>query len=32
VTNGFVSFADAVDKSKEGRRQAADALKVAFAR
>ncbi len=32
VTHGFVSFADAVDKGKEGQRQAADALKVAFAR
>jgi acetyl esterase len=32
VTHGFISFADAVDKGKEGQRQAADALKVAFAR
>jgi hypothetical protein len=32
VTNGFVSFADAVGKGKEWQRQAADALKVAFAR
>ena len=31
VTHGFVSFADALDKGKEGQRQAADALKVAFA-
>ena len=32
VTHGFISFADALDKGKEGQRQAADALKVAFAR
>ncbi|HMD04307.1 MAG TPA: alpha/beta hydrolase, partial [Candidatus Binatus sp.] len=32
VTHGFVSFADALDKGKEGQRQAADALKAAFAR
>ncbi len=32
VTHGFVSFADALDKGKEGQRQAADALRVAFAR
>jgi len=32
VTHGFVSFADALDKGKEGIRQAADALKAAFAR
>jgi len=32
VTHGFVSFADALDKGKEGLRQAADALKAAFAR
>ena len=32
VTHGFVSFADGLDKGKEGQRQAADALKVAFAR
>jgi len=31
VTHGFVSFADALDKGKEGIRQAADALKAAFA-
>jgi acetyl esterase len=32
VTHGFVSFADTLDKGKEGQRQAADALRVAFAR
>jgi acetyl esterase len=32
VTHGFVSFADGLDKGKEGQRQAADALKAAFAR
>ena len=32
VTHGFVSFADALDKGKEGQRQAADALKAVFAR
>jgi len=32
VTHGFISFADALDKGKEGQRQAADALKAAFAR
>ncbi len=32
VTHAFVSFADALDKGKEGLRQAADALKAAFAR
>lgn len=32
VTHGFISFADALDKGKEGQRQASDALKVAFAR
>ncbi len=32
VTHGFISFADALDKGKVGQRQAADALKVAFAR
>ncbi len=32
VTNGFVRFADTLDKGREGQRQAADALKVAFAR
>jgi acetyl esterase len=32
VTHGFVSFADGLDKGKEGQRQAADALRVAFAR
>src|SRR5260370_26517927 len=32
VTHGFISFAAALDKGKEGQRQAADALKVAFAR
>jgi acetyl esterase len=32
VTHGFISFADAVDKGKDGHRQAAEALKVAFAR
>jgi acetyl esterase len=31
VTHGFVSFADALDKGKEGQRQASDALRVAFA-
>jgi len=31
VTHGFISFADALDKGKEGQRQAADALKAAFA-
>jgi acetyl esterase len=32
VTHGFISFADALDKGKAGQQQAADALKVAFAR
>ena len=32
VTHGFVSFADGLDKGKEGQRQAADALRAAFAR
>src|SRR5208283_593362 len=32
VTHAFVSFADALDKGKDGLRQAADALRVAFAR
>ena len=32
VTHAFVSLADALDKGKEGLRQAADALRVAFAR
>src|SRR5712671_335505 len=32
VTHGFISFADALDKGKEGQQQAAEALKVAFAR
>ena len=32
VTHAFVSFADTLDKGKEGLRQAADALRVAFAR
>jgi acetyl esterase len=32
VTHGFVSFADTLDKGKDGQRQAADALRAAFAR
>ena len=32
VTHGFISFADALDKGKAGQQQAAEALKVAFAR
>ena len=32
VTHGFISFADGLDKGKEGQRQAADALRAAFAR
>lgn len=31
VTHGFVSFADALDKGKEGQQQAAEALRAAFA-
>ncbi|WP_333648543.1 alpha/beta hydrolase [Candidatus Binatus sp.] len=32
VTHAFVSLADALDKGKEGQRQASDALRAAFAR
>jgi acetyl esterase len=32
VTHAFVSFADMLDKGKEGERQAAEALRAAFAR
>ena len=32
VTHAFISFADALDKGKEGLRQAADGLRAAFAR
>lgn len=31
VTHGFISFADGLDQGKAGQRQAADALKAAFA-